>query len=627
MPRRRHLIRHKHVGRVVAIVSIGVVLLAVILMSDRFRFGQSLIDIVTGGPGEVECCDYRTVLADHNMALTAYLTRDIWEDGRPGKYRLPNRFETPAQAVYVGLLSDGMLKADMWATAGTVLDALESGIGRAQDKLTTAEREQIDTVILFLGHSFKRVKTDDHYQEIFANRHRGTRGVQILHKDEAFLLDPFKSIMENRTNRSIVDEIAKNEEIDKDQFIDDSRFRVFEGEQIVVRLGFRPRAALLERGNRYVAMGDVSQRSVRAAARSATEWLSNNVARDGRLNYGYLPAKGRPSRYNNMIRQWMATVALNRAAKVSHDTGLWDQVRLNVEYNLKHYFHREGDLGLIHNRTDSVKLGSVALAALALIENYHQPKYEADEQALGRTVESLWRPDGQFRTFLRPSTRNDNQNFYPGEALLYWASKYARKPSPDLLHRFMTSFQYYRSWHLDAQNRNPAFVPWHTQAYYLMWTRTRDPNLQQAIFEMNDWLLRVQQWDLADNYRDFLGRFYEPGGRYGPPHASATGVYLEGLIDAFKLAREVGDRVREERYRRAIIGGLRSAMQLQFTDDSDMFYVSKSKQPFVRGGIRTTVYNSYIRCDNVQHNLMAMLKILRTFQPDDYVFDRSALAQ
>lgn len=627
MPRRRYSTRQSNARRAFAVISIGVVLLAAILLSDRFRFGQSLIDIVTGGRGEVDCCDYRTVLADHNMALTAFLIRDIWEDGRPGRYRLPNRFETPAQAVYVGLISDGRLKADMWATAGTVLDALETAIGRAQDKLNTAEREQVDTIVLFLGHSFRRVSRRDYDQEILADRHRGTLGIQVLYKDEIFLLDPFKPIIENRTNRSIVDELAESEKVEKDRFLVDSRLRVFEGEQIVVRLGFRPRAALLERGNRYVALGEVDQRSVRAAARRSTAWLTNNLSREGRLNYGYLPAKSQPSQLNNMIRQWMATVALNRAAKVSHDARLWDQVRLNTEYNLKHYYHLQDDLGLIYRRPETIKLGAISLAGLALLENYHAPKYREQELALRRTVDSLWRPDGAFRTFVRPPSRNDNQNFYPGEALLYWASIYTRDPSPDLLRRFMASFQYYRTWHLNAANRNPAFVPWHTQAYYLMWTITKDPNLQQAIFEMNDWLLGVQQWDLRNNYRDVLGRFYASGGRYGPPHASATGVYLEGLVDAFKLAREVGDRGREDRYRRAIIGGLRSAMQLQFVDDIDMFYVPAGKRDQVRGGIRTTVYNGDIRSDNVQHNLMAMLKVLKAFRPEDYVFDRADLPQ
>ena len=51
-------------------------------------------------------------------------------------------------------------------------------------------------------------------------------------------------------------------------------------------------------------------------------------------------------------------------------------------------------------------------------------------------------------------------------------------------------------------------------------------------------------------------------------------------------------------------------MQLQFADDIDMFYVSKRDRVF--GGLRTTVYDNQIRCDNVQHTLMATLKILES---------------
>ena len=65
-----------------------------------------------------------------------------------------------------------------------------------------------------------------------------------------------------------------------------------------------------------------------------------------------------------------------------------------------------------------------------------------------------------------------------------------------------------------------------------------------------------------------------------------------------------------------MIGGLRSLMQLQFVDDVDLYYVSAPR--LVRGGLRTTTYNNEIRCDNVQHGLMAVLDILGRFAPADY---------
>ena len=133
---------------------------------------------------------------------------------------------------------------------------------------------------------------------------------------------------------------------------------------------------------------------------------------------------------------------------------------------------------------------------------------------------------------------------------------------------------------------------------------------------MNDWLLAMQQWDDVAA-PDARGRFYDPRHpEYGPPHASATGVYLEGLIDAFALAREVGDSARVAAYRQAILRGLRSARQLTFFGDVDMYYVSK--RDALRGGVRNTVYDNVVRVDNVQHNLMAVFKVLDRFTDDDF---------
>ena len=229
----------------------------------------------------------------------------------------------------------------------------------------------------------------------------------------------------------------------------------------------------------------------------------------------------------------------------------------------------------------------------------------------------LWHEDGRFDTFYKKTKETREQpNFYPGEALFYWAALYERERDPKVLERFMKSFEFYRGWHLNSRNRNPAFVPWHTQAYFQVWKLTKDDGLRDFIFEMNDWLLEIQQWDEV-RHRDAKGRFFATGGKwYGPPHSSATGVYMEGLVDAWKLAGEVGDSEREERYRLGLLRGLRSIMQLQFQDEVDMYYIREREA--VLGGVRTTVYDNQIRCDNVQHALMAILKILRLFDDEDY---------
>ena len=124
---------------------------------------------------------------------------------------------------------------------------------------------------------------------------------------------------------------------------------------------------------------------------------------------------------------------------------------------------------------------------------------------------------------------------------------------------------------------------------------------------MNDWLLPLQQWEAAPQ-ADQRGRFYDPARPdFGPPHAASTGAYLEGLAEAFRLAGAVGDEARRAAYAAAIRRGLRNLRQLQFVEETEMFYISKRDR--VLGGLRTECYDNTIRVDNVQHALMAILAL------------------
>ena len=335
------------------------------------------------------------------------------------------------------------------------------------------------------------------------------------------------------------------------------------------------------------------------------------------MTYKYWPSRGAESTSNNMIRQWMATACLGRVARAHDDQELFSRAAQNIRYNLTEYY-KEGDdgLGLIEFN-GKVKLGAIALAALSMVEHPERQSFARYEHAILRTIDALWHDDGSFTTFYKsPSVvkKHSNANFYPGEALLLWAAIYDESRDPVLLERFMKTFRFYRQWHLG--NRNPAFIPWHTQAYYKVWKTTQNEELRDFVFLMNDWLLGVQQWESAERFPDTQGRFYDPKRPFGPPHASSTGVYLEGLIDAHQMAKASGDSGRQEQYRRSIIRGLRSVMQLTFLDDVDLYYVYQKDK--VLGGVRETVYDNEIRVDNIQHNLMAILKILRDFESDDY---------
>jgi hypothetical protein len=362
-----------------------------------------------------------------------------------------------------------------------------------------------------------------------------------------------------------------------------------------------------------VAESDIRRPFVEDLLRGMSDYLIRSVQPDGRIVYRYCPSRGKEDRSrNNSIRQWMATRALIAVGKQSPQLDIELKIRRNIEFNLASMYRSQGDFGLIDDK-GKIKLGALALAALTMREYHTNDEFVEPRRKLCNTVRAMWRENGRFQTFLAPADRDDCHNFYPGEALLLWANLLHDSPDASLLECFSRSFYYYGDWH--RAERNPAFVPWHTMAYAKLWDRLPDPRLVESIFDMNDWLLGVQQWDEAPCEYS-RGRFFAPDRPFGPPHASSTAVYLEGLADAFRVARATGDGARQFSYRMAIRRGLRSLAQLTFKGDHDMAFFSKKE--WLLGGVRTNEYDNVIRVDNVQHAIMAILSILQCFEPTDW---------
>jgi hypothetical protein len=257
--------------------------------------------------------------------------------------------------------------------------------------------------------------------------------------------------------------------------------------------------------------------------------------------------------------------------------------------------------GLILDR-HGIKLGAIAVAGMALLAAPTRPDQEL-LPALFRTTRRLCRDDGRFRTFRWPPTRDDNQNFYPGETLLFWAQLYRRRADPTLRRLIDRSLSYYQKWH--RAQRNPAFVPWHTLALSTMYDTTGNRGYLSDLVDMNHWLLAMQQWDDAP-FADMRGRFYAPTRPdFGPPHASSTAVYCEGLCSAAAALRQAGASATARRFAVAAQRGFSHLRQLQYFDITDLFRFAHPER--VEGALRTEVYDLTVRVDSVAHALQACL--------------------
>lgn len=325
----------------------------------------------------------------------------------------------------------------------------------------------------------------------------------------------------------------------------------------------------------------------------AKKWIQNNINEaTGRLEYLYYPSQDQYSSKTNDVRNLAALWAVIELDNF-FDYKFFNEL---IEGTLSYYqsFLKETDSFAYLEIKGESKIAYSAFLILALL-NY---SYDENQELIERLADGLLsrqQKDGSFYTrFNSNSVRGID--YYPGEALLALMQLYEKSGEERYLKATEKAFRYYRSYWWG--NKSTAFVPWHTQAYYLLHQVTGDKKVADFIFEMNDWLIDRYQIE-SSPYPDELGGF--PKGR---PTIS-TSSYLEGITDAYRLAQDLADGDHIQKYAESIGGGIRFLLQLQLTEVNSFYLRNPSR---AIGGFRGSLGNNRIRNDNVQHAIMALMK-------------------
>mgnify|MGYP003525614258 CR=1 FL=1 len=363
----------------------------------------------------------------------------------------------------------------------------------------------------------------NNWREALGAESNGRCGLEASLHGSVFRVSPLATIACNRPLLRWFLALIEEKRLTQDGFFKaGGELRLLECRQFLLHCGKSAKAIETYRGNRVISPEQSTETLANDIIAGISRWFMANQDSAGALPYKYWPSSGTYSTADNPIRRFMASVAFNRLAEHLDRSDVKVAARRNLQFNLNRFYRAEGSKGLII-WDEKVKLGALAMAGLAIIESPYAEKWQDELARLRNAIDSLWQPSGAFRTFIYPADRNDNQNFYPGEALLFWAASLQQNHDEALLERALKSFSYYRK-HF-RKSRNPAFVPWHTQAAAILYKLTGKAELRDFIFEMNDWLLAHQQWG-GSLPQDCWGRFFTPEKpSYGPPHASATGVY------------------------------------------------------------------------------------------------------
>ena len=509
----------------------------------------------------------------------------------------------PAGATWFCIRRDGAARRDGWVDAASPAE-LRRRVGARPDEV----------VEVCVAEDFRPVEAK-RFSRAFSPRARGRLGLEIALRGEVVRLAPTRMLSSNLGFERALEKFLDERGSSPGYFADNGQLRAFSARQYLLVPGNEDEPVELYRGATLVDP-EPSSGEDRAAdlADGIGRWMIRNLSPDGALPYKYWPSRGTESPADNAIRRFLASSSLARLGELRGSAELREAARRNLRFNLKRYFTELGGGRGAIVEPAGAKLGAAAVAGLAILESRATEEFSEELALLAAGVASLADDTLGFRTFFFPPERDgENWNFYSGEALLFWAEAARRGlPFAPTLECCAAAFERCRARHL--RKRNPAFVPWHTQACASLFAQTGRRDFADFVFEINDWLLPMQQWEGLDP--DLRGRFYDPRRpEFGPPHAASTGAYLEGLADAAALARALGDQRRASGYERAVHRGLRSLRQLQFRDERDAFYVSRKKR--VLGALRTETYDNAIRVDSAAHALAAAIKVLRPMEFGD----------
>ena len=149
------------------------------------------------------------------------------------------------------------------------------------------------------------------------------------------------------------------------------------------------------------------------------------------------------------------------------------------------------------------------------------------------------------------------------------ACEHDKTKNSEYLSSVKKAFKFYRKYW--RENKNMAFVPRHSAVYSRLFEHTRDKEVAQFVFEMNDWLIKNHQV-MRHQYKDMVGGF----SKKHPD--SRTSIFAEGINDAYALAVLTKDIKRQSSYRNSLRKASQFILRTQYTPENTFYLRAQRKQ-------------------------------------------------
>lgn len=356
------------------------------------------------------------------------------------------------------------------------------------------------------------------------------------------------------------------------------------------------------------------QQQMLYTAQRGADWLFRMHGVKGRFVAGYNPSLKQPLESDNYLHQAGAAGALAKAARFIGEERYAARATQALLALLEDTAPDPEDS---HSRRTTLpplvvnRLGAAAQLVLAIHELPAPQKDLLDRaEELTRSIGRSVATDGSLRYQAEENARPDEgMNHYPGLALAALARSHRVRPAAWKLDTVRRALPVYRAWW--KQQRSTDFVPRQSEAWAEAYFASRDRTLADFVFEMNDWVCTLQYTQIDPRRMYWYGGFR--AWREGRPVESEPQVQgaalAHSLVQAARVAREVGDVERFARYNEAIERSLQFLATLQYSDAGTQHFAAWYRPQLV-GGFHASHQDGNLRIDYNQHAVTTLLGYL-----------------
>ena len=332
---------------------------------------------------------------------------------------------------------------------------------------------------------------------------------------------------------------------------------------------------------------DQNETTIRRAIRRGGEWFIANQ-NERFLHYRYDPYERVWPEARHAARELATLWSVVKLANFLEDERFAELAKRGFDFYLPSILcDPERGIAVVGITPRRVKLNYSAFMMLALLESDRPERDELLPQ-LGRGVSVMQRSDGYLRSFYN-TEETTGQDYYPGQAMLALMTLYEQSGDETWLRIVQKAFPYYRNYW--RQQPSSAFVPWQTQALTKLYRATGNPDVADFVFEMSDRMAAHLTNPDSAEFFDFSGGI-------------VVAVYVEGLNQSFRLAKDFGDRQRAARYAVLVQKAAEAILALQcpMPEQNEADF-----EQAALGGFFQRPQEAEMRVDHNQHAVMGLI--------------------